>query len=67
MELRSRQTKTMDTDSFVFHIKTKDFYEDIASDVEKRFETSNYSKDDKRLPPIGMNKKVVGLFKDELG
>ena len=67
MELRSRQTKTVDTDIFVIHIKTKDFYEDIASDVEKRFDTSNYSKDDKRLPPIGMNKKVVGLFKDELG
>ena len=67
MELRSRQTKTMDAESFVIHIKTEDFYEDIASDVEKRFDTSNYSKDDKRLPPIGMNKKVVGLFKDELG
>ena len=26
----------MDMDSFVMHIKTKDFYEDIAGDVEKR-------------------------------
>ena len=25
----------MDTESFVIHIKTKDFYEDIADDVEK--------------------------------
>ena len=32
----------MDTDSFVMHIKTEDFYEDIANDVEKRFDTSNY-------------------------
>ena len=32
----------MDTDSFIMHIKTKDFYEDIADDVEKRFDTSNY-------------------------
>ena len=32
----------MNTDSFIMHIKTKDFYEDIANDVEKRFDTSNY-------------------------
>ena len=29
----------MDTDSFIFHVKTEDFYEDIANDVEKRFDT----------------------------
>ena len=32
----------MDTDSFIMHIKTEDFYKDIANDVEKRFYTSNY-------------------------
>ena len=32
----------MDTDSFIMHIKTEDFYKDIADDVEKRFNTSNY-------------------------
>ena len=32
----------MDTDSFIMNIKTKDFYEDIANDVENRFDTSNY-------------------------
>ena len=32
----------MDTDSFVINIKTKDFYEDIANDAEKRFDTSDY-------------------------
>ena len=32
----------MDTDSFVMNIKTNDFYKDIANDVEKRFDTSNY-------------------------
>ena len=32
----------MDTDSFIMHIKTEDFYKDIADDVEKRFDTSNY-------------------------
>ena len=31
----------LDTDSFVMHIKTNDFYKDIASDVENRFDTSN--------------------------
>ena len=31
-----------DTDSFIFHTKTEDFYEDIANDVEKRYDTSNY-------------------------
>ena len=55
----------MDTDRFVNHIKTEDFYENIASDVEKWFNTYNYDKDDKRLFPIGNNEKK-GLFKDEL-
>ena len=32
----------MDTDSFIINIKTEDFYKDIADDVEKRFDTSNY-------------------------
>ena len=46
----------MDTDSFVINIKTDDFYRDIANDVEKWFDTSNYDKNDKRPLPIG-NKK----------
>ena len=54
-----------DTDSFIINIKTNDFYEDIASDVENRFDTSNYEV--KRPLPIGRNKKVIGLMKDELG
>ena len=55
----------MDTDSFVMHIKTNDFYKDIASDVENRFDTSNY---EVNIPlPTGKNKKVIGLMKDELG
>ena len=35
----------MDTDSFIMNIKTEDFYKDIANDVEKRFDTSNYEVD----------------------
>ena len=57
----------LDTDSFVINIKTEDFYKDIANDVEKWFDTSNFDKNDKRPLPIGKNKKVIGLFKDELG
>ena len=55
----------MDTDSFIMRIKTKDFYKDIADDVEKIFDTSNYECD--RLLPTGKNKKVIGLMKDEIG
>ena len=57
----------MDTDSLMYDIKTKDFYEDIAHDVETRFDTSEYSKEDARPLPIGENRKVIGLMKDELG
>ena len=57
----------MDTDSFVIYIKTEDFYKYIASDVERWFDTSNYDEKDKRPLSIGKNKKVIGLFKDELG
>ena len=56
-----------DTDSFIIHIITEDFFEDIAGDVKKWFDTSNYDENDKRPLPIGMNKKVYGFFKDELG
>ena len=31
----------MYTDSFMIHIKSEDFYEDITNDVEKWFDTSN--------------------------
>ena len=31
----------MDTGSVIINIKTEDFLEDIANDVEKRFDTSN--------------------------
>ena len=56
-----------DTDSLVMHIKTEDFYKDIANDIETLFDTSNYNKKDDRSLPIGKNKKVIGMLKDELG
>ena len=56
----------MDTDSFVLNIFTEDFFEDINNDVERWFDTSNYDENDKRPLQIGVNKKVIGMFKDEL-
>ena len=63
----------MDTDSLIYNIEMKDFYKDIADDVPNRFDTSGYLPD-RPLPIglnkkeiIGLNKKVIGLMKDELG
>ena len=52
-----------DTDSLCYEIQTNDFYKDIAEDVSKRFDTSNYPKGH----PIqsDANKKVLGMMKDE--
>ena len=55
----------MDTDSLISDIETKDFYNDIADDVPTRFDTSGYLPD--RPLPTGLNRKVIGLMKDELG
>ena len=56
-----------DTDSFIIYIKSEDFLEDISNYVEKWYDTPNCDKNDKRPLPIVKNKKVPGLFKDELG
>ena len=45
----------MDADSFIMNAKTEDLYKDIANDVEKRFDTSNYEVN--RPLPTGKNKK----------
>ena len=52
----------------LFILKLK-IYEDIANDVGRWFDTSDYNenKTGKRPLPISKNKKVIGLFKDELG
>ena len=55
-----------DTDSFIINIITEDFFEGISNDVEAWYDTSDYDENDKRPLPIGQNKKVIGLFKDEL-
>ena len=47
------------------NIKTNDFYEDIANDVENMFDTSNHESNRPLL--TGKSKKVIGLMKDGLG
>ena len=47
----------MDTDSFIIHIETEDCYKDIANDIGKWFDTSNYDVD--RPLPKGMNEKEL--------
>ena len=54
----------MGISSFIVRAKTDDIYKDIVEDVATRFDTSNY-KLDKPLPK-GINRKVIGLMKDEL-
>ena len=67
----------MDIDSLIYDIETEDFYKDIAEDVKYRFDMSGYNPDgycltrttgwSHRPLPVGLNKKVIGLMKDELG
>ena len=48
----------------IFLLKT---FLKILTNVERWFDTSNYDENDKRALPMGVNKKVTGMFKDELG
>ena len=56
-----------DTDSLLYEIQTADFYEDIKPDINTLFDTSNFSDDHASGIETGINKKVVGKFKDEAG
>jgi len=56
-----------DTDSLCYEIQTEDFYSDISADVESRFDTSEYPTEFiAKGFPVGKNKKVIGMFKDEV-
>lgn len=55
-----------DTDSFIYFIKSNDFYQDLKNQFLKYMDTSNYSIENEFNLPI-INKKVPGLFKDEMG
>ena len=55
-----------DTDSLCYDIQTKYFYDDIRNDVPTMYDTSAYPADHPAgLPRV--NKKVIGLMKDEAG
>ena len=51
-----------DTDSFIIHIITEDFFVDISDDVERWFHTSNYDENDKRPLSIDENKRAIGFL-----
>ena len=53
-----------DTDSLTYKIETKDFYKDTSEYVESKFDTSNFPKDHPSGIPVGLNKKVIGMFKN---
>ena len=54
-----------DTESLMYEIETEDFYKDISEDVKNRFDTSDYPENHPSGIPTGINKKVLGMFKDE--
>ena len=55
-----------DTDSLMYQIHTDDFYKDISKDIETKFDTSDYPPDHPSGILTGVNKKVIGMFKDEV-
>ena len=50
----------------MYQIQSDDFYEDISEDIEDKFDTSDYPTDQKSGILTGVNKKVIGMFKDEV-
>ena len=56
-----------DTDSFAYEIETDDFFQDISGNVKKLFDTSNFQNNHPSGIETGQNKKVAGMFKDEVG
>ena len=55
-----------DTDSLLYLIHTDDFYRDISHDIETKFDTSDYPPNHPSGIKTGVNKKVIGMFKDEV-
>lgn len=59
-----------DTDSLAYEIKTDDVYLDFKDDIQARFDTSDFKEDHPAIKlgfKNGINKKVIGMFKDEAG
>ena len=55
-----------DTDSLMYELKTDDFYADISADIKARFDTSDFPQGHESGILSGVNKKVIGKFKDEV-
>lgn len=55
-----------DTDSLVYHVQKRNPYIDFKQNFLEYFDTSNYEVNNEFDLPI-INKKVPGLFKDEMG
>ena len=55
-----------DTDSLMYQIYTDDFYKDISYDIQTKFDTSDYPSNHPSGILTGVNKKVIGMFKDEV-
>ena len=55
-----------DTDSLLYQIHSEDFYKDISYDIETKFDTSDYPPNHPSGILTGVNKKVIGMFKDEV-
>ncbi|XP_065645274.1 uncharacterized protein LOC136075765 [Hydra vulgaris] len=60
-----------DTDSLAYENKTEDFYYDISKDIESKFDTSEFNPNHPAISNVGfkagLNKKVIGMFKDDAG
>ena len=56
-----------DNDSLAYEIQTKDFYKNITPDIEKLFDTSDYPTNHPSGIKTRLNRKVLGMFKDEAG
>ena len=54
-----------DTDSLMYLIQTEDFYQDINKDTKRKFDKSDYPEKHPSGIKTGINKKVIGKFKDE--
>ena len=54
----------MDIDSFIVHEKIDKIYKNVAEDVERRLDSSNF--EISRPLPKGKNRKLIELMKDEL-
>lgn len=52
-----------DTDSLIYEVTCEDIYDDIKKDIQ-RFDTSAYEENNQFSIPL-VNKKVIGLMKDE--